>query len=41
VLNQDYVHDSGTFKIYMTEEKDIGYTKVSQSVTEGFIIREE
>ena len=41
VLNQDYVHNSGTFKIFMTEEKDIEFAKVSQSITSGFIIPEE
>ena len=38
IRNQPFVHDSESFQIFMTEEKDENYEKVYQQLKDGFII---
>ena len=40
ILNQPFVHDTETFKIYMTDENDINFLSPYQILESNFIIRE-
>lgn len=40
-MNQVYIHDSASFEIYMTEEKDKTFSRVYQKITSGFIVLQD